>query len=218
MLEAGLEKNAPFQQKQHPKHEFSPSGPEPEGLRARAAREPRAERHHPGAVSPTTWTRRGSGPSASRPCRSWTTRWWWTASWISPSQPCGTFPTSCTAATRSSSPPSNSGRVCVARQLAELMRLPLQEVLSDFDAICLGAWREQGITPRHIRSFCVWRQSPDVLRGLPGPPAGQVRACGQGAAGCGLHKLERPRLLLQVRPHRREVRADRGPGPGQIPG
>ena len=27
----------------------------------------------------------------------------------------------------------------------------------------------------------------------------------------------RPRLLLQIRPHRREVRADRGPGPGQIP-
>ena len=43
--------------------------------------------------------------------------------------------------------------------------------------------------------------SPDVLRGLPGPPAGQVRACGQGAAGRGLHELERSRLLLQIRPH-----------------
>ena len=60
--------------------------------------------------------------------------------------------------------------------------------------------------------------SPDVLRGLPGPPAGQVRACDQGAARRGLHELERPRLLLQIRAHRREVRADRGPGPGQIPG
>ena len=58
--------------------------------------------------------------------------------------------------------------------------------------------------------------SPDVLRGLPGPPAGQVRAFGQGAAGRGLHELERPRLLLQIRPHRREVRADRGAG--QVPG
>ena len=34
----------------------------------------------------------------------------------------------------------------------------------------------------------------------------------------GLHELERPRLLLQIRPHCCEVRADRGPGPGQIPG
>ena len=49
----------------------------------------------------------------------------------------------------------------VARQLAELMRLPVQEVLSDFDAITNGSkWREQGITPREIRSFCVWRQAP----------------------------------------------------------
>ena len=96
------------------------------------------------------------------------------------------------------------------------MRLPLQEVLSDFDAITgIGSrWREQDITLREIRSFCIWRQAPMLL---PGPPAGQVRACGQGAAGCGFHELERPRLLLQIRPHRREVRADRRPGPGQIP-
>ena len=42
------------------------------------------------------------------------------------------------------------------------MRLPVQEVLSDFDAITgIGSkWREQGITPREIRSFCVWRQAP----------------------------------------------------------
>ena len=65
----------------------------------------------------------------------------------------------CFAATRSSSPPSNNGdKLCVARQL----RLPVQEVLSDFDAITgIGSrWREQGITPREIRSFCVWRQAP----------------------------------------------------------
>eukprot|EP00439_Symbiodinium_sp_Y106_P034153 s7064_g4.t1 len=56
-------------------------------------------------------------------------------------------------------PPSNNGdKLCVARQL----RLPVQEVLSDFDAITgIGSrWREQGITPREIRSFCVWRQAP----------------------------------------------------------
>ena len=52
-------------------------------------------------------------------------------------------------------------KLCVARQLAELMRRPVQEVLSDFDAITNGSkWREQGITPREIRSFCVWRQAP----------------------------------------------------------
>ena len=53
-------------------------------------------------------------------------------------------------------------KLCVARQLAELMRLPVQEVLSDFDAITgIGSkWREEGITPRQIRSFCVWRQAP----------------------------------------------------------
>ena len=52
-------------------------------------------------------------------------------------------------------------KLCVARQLVELMRLPVQEVLSDFDAITNGSkWQEQGITPREIRSFCVWRQAP----------------------------------------------------------
>ena len=102
-------------------------------------------------------------------------------------------------------------KLCVARQLAELMRLPVQEVLSDFDAITNGSkWREQGITPREIRSFCVWRQAPMFYVDCQGRL--------QGAAGRGLHELERPRLLLQIRPHRREVRADRGPGPGQIPG
>ena len=113
---------------------------------------------------PTTWTRRGSGPSASRPCRSWTTRWWWTRSWISPSGLCGTSPTSCFCGDEilESAFEQRPDKLCVARQLAELMRLPVQEVLSDFDAITgIGSkWREQGITPREIRSFCVWRQAP----------------------------------------------------------
>ncbi|CAE7558183.1 unnamed protein product [Symbiodinium natans] len=52
-------------------------------------------------------------------------------------------------------------KLCVARQLAELMRLPLQEVLSDFDAICPNSkWREQGVSPKEIREFCVWRGAP----------------------------------------------------------
>ena len=96
-------------------------------------------------------------------------------------------------------------KLCVARQLAELMRLPLQEVLSDFDAITgIGSrWREQGITPREIRSFCraaCWTSSSLWSRSSGPWPS---RA---GTA------------TPSIRPHRREVRADRGPGPGQIPG
>ena len=51
-------------------------------------------------------------------------------------------------------------RLCAARQLAELLRLPLKEVLSDFDAICDRGWQERGITPEEIRRFCVWRGAP----------------------------------------------------------
>ena len=113
-----------------------------------------------------------------------------------------------------------SDKLCVARQLAELMRLPVQQGLSDFDAITGIGSKWRGARHHAPRDPILLRlaPSPDVLRGLPGPPAGQVRACGQGAAGRGLHELERPRLLLQIRPHGREVRADRGPGPSQIPG
>ncbi|CAE7592623.1 pfh1, partial [Symbiodinium pilosum] len=51
-------------------------------------------------------------------------------------------------------------RLCAARQLAELLRLPLEEVLSDIDAICDRGWQERGITPEEIRRFCVWRGAP----------------------------------------------------------
>ena len=51
-------------------------------------------------------------------------------------------------------------KLCAARQLAELLRLPLQEVLSDFDTICDRGWQERGVTPQEIRKFCVWRGAP----------------------------------------------------------
>ena len=51
-------------------------------------------------------------------------------------------------------------KLCAARQLAELLRLPLEEVLSDFDTICDRGWQERGITPEEIRKFCVWRGAP----------------------------------------------------------
>ena len=54
-------------------------------------------------------------------------------------------------------------QLCAARQLAELLRLPLEEVLSDFDTICDRGWQERGITPEEIRKFCVWRGAPMLL-------------------------------------------------------
>ena len=51
--------------------------------------------------------------------------------------------------------------------------------------------------------------SPDVLRDCQGRLLDKYEVAVE---------LERPHLLLQIRPHRREVRADPGPGPGQIPG
>ena len=51
-------------------------------------------------------------------------------------------------------------KLCAARQLAELLRLPLEEVLSDFDTICDRGWQERGVTPEEIRKFCVWRGAP----------------------------------------------------------
>eukprot|EP00439_Symbiodinium_sp_Y106_P020317 s8192_g2.t1 len=51
-------------------------------------------------------------------------------------------------------------KLCVARQLAELLQLPLPEVLSDFDAICDKGWEQRGITALEIREFCAWRGAP----------------------------------------------------------
>ena len=51
-------------------------------------------------------------------------------------------------------------KLCVPRQLAELLKLPLAEVLSDFDAICDRGWQDRGVSPKEIREFCVWRGAP----------------------------------------------------------
>ena len=51
-------------------------------------------------------------------------------------------------------------RLCVVRQLAELLRLPFEEVYSDFDAICPRNWQRKGVTGRQIREFCEWRKAP----------------------------------------------------------
>ena len=49
--------------------------------------------------------------------------------------------------------------LCVPRQLAELLKLPLEDILQDFDAICSGDWRQRGVSPAEIE-FCVWRNAP----------------------------------------------------------
>ena len=46
-------------------------------------------------------------------------------------------------------------RLCVVRQLSELLRLPYDEVYSDFDAICPKNWERKGVTGAEIREFCV---------------------------------------------------------------
>ena len=45
-------------------------------------------------------------------------------------------------------------KLCVARQLAELLQLPLPE------AICDKGWEQRGITALEIREFCAWRGAP----------------------------------------------------------
>ena len=50
--------------------------------------------------------------------------------------------------------------LCVPRQIAELLKLPLQEVIEDFNSICPGNWQQRGVCPAEIRTFCVWRNAP----------------------------------------------------------
>ena len=50
--------------------------------------------------------------------------------------------------------------LCVPRQIAELLKLSLEDVLQDFDAICSAGWRERGVSPAEIRTFCDWSNAP----------------------------------------------------------
>ena len=201
---------------------LGPSGPEPQGVRARAARQPRAERHHPGAVRRVLLPGRDEGVD------------------LQPAGHAGRGRPGGGGHRPGPAPRGPAGRLLPAvlrrRDPGVRLRTTAGQALrrpaargADAAAGSGGAlglrrnhqWKQVAGARHHApRDPIILRlaPSPDVLRGLPGPPAGQVRACDQGAARRGLHELERPRLLLQIRPHRREVRADRGPGPGQIPG
>ena len=103
-------------------------------------------------------------------------------------------------------------RLCVVRQLSELLRLPYEEVYSDFDAICPKNWERKGVTGAEIREFCACAA---VHRQLPRADARLLRAGRQGAAARGLLHLPRSRLLLPQR-RRRVLLRRRGAGPAQL--
>ena len=88
--------------------------------------------------------------------------------------------------------------LCVPRQLAELLNLPLQ--IGDFNSICPGNWQQRGVSPAEIRTFLRLAQRPHVLRRLQGAVAGLLPASRERGEGHRLYVLERPRLLLQERP------------------
>ena len=48
--------------------------------------------------------------------------------------------------------------LCVARQLAELLQLSLEEVCADFDTMLCHDWRSLGVSAEEVRQFCVWRE------------------------------------------------------------
>ena len=107
-------------------------------------------------------------------------------------------------------------QLCVARQLAELLQLPLPEVLSDFDAICDKGWEAAGHHRPGDPGVLRLARRPHVLRQLPRRAPGRLPAPGQGEPGRGLHVLPGARLLLQVGPGGLPLRrhpAQRGPLP-----
>ena len=83
-------------------------------------------------------------------------------------------------------------RLCVVRQVSELLQLPFEEVYSDFDAICPKGWERRGVTGKEIRQFCEWRKAPLFIVNCRGqmvdcyePPVKEERAlalCGRDHA------------------------------------
>ena len=74
-------------------------------------------------------------------------------------------------------------RLCVVRQVSELLQLPFEEVYSDFDAICPKGWERRGVTGKEIRQFCEWRKAPLFIVNCRGqmvdcyePPVKEERA------------------------------------------
>ena len=74
-------------------------------------------------------------------------------------------------------------RLCVVRQVAELLQLPFEEIYSDFDAICPRGWESRGVTGKEIRQFCEWRKAPMFIVNCRGqmidcyePPVKEERA------------------------------------------
>ena len=103
-------------------------------------------------------------------------------------------------------------RLCVVRQLSELLRLPYEEVYSDFDAICPKNWERKGRDRGRDPGVLRLAQGAAVHRQLPRADARLLRAGRQGAAARGLLHLPRSRLLLPQR-RRRVLLRRRGAGP-----
>ena len=62
-------------------------------------------------------------------------------------------------------------KLCVPRQLAELLKLPLAEVLSDFDTICDRGWQDRGVSPQGVLRVA---RGSHVLRQLQGAADDQL--------------------------------------------
>ena len=96
--------------------------------------------------------------------------------------------------------------LCVPRQIAELLKLPLQEVMEDFNSICPGNWQQRGVSPTEIRTFCVWRNAPMFYVDCRGRLLDCFQPAEKEEKAIAVHVLERPRLLLQDRPGRGRLR------------
>ena len=96
--------------------------------------------------------------------------------------------------------------LCVPRQLVELLKVSLEDILQDFDAICTGDWRQRGVSPAEIRTFCVWRNAPMFFVDCRGRLLDCFQPMQKEEKGHSLHRLERTRFLLQKRPGRGGVR------------
>ena len=75
--------------------------------------------------------------------------------------------------------------LCVPRQLSELLKLSLEDILQDFDAICSGDWRQRG-SRRRDPNLLRLAQRFHVLCRLPRPASGLLPAHLSLRAGCQL--------------------------------
>ena len=49
-------------------------------------------------------------------------------------------------------------KFCIPRQLAVLLKQPMEDIIEEFDRLTQREWHEEGLTPFDVRAFCVERQ------------------------------------------------------------